>query len=272
MNELNLHALTGAYVLDALDETERERFEAHVPGCPECRDEVATLGEATTAMALGDATAPPARLRGAVLSEITRTPQVGPDVAAASTSAVSSDAPTSTSTGTSTSSTPTPIPAAAVVRIAPVVPAWRRWPAVAAAAAVLVGGITVGGSVLYRGQQASIRAEATHGRMMRIVSAPDAVSHDLNLGTAHVVTSGEMGAAVVMGEDVPIPEHGTVYQVWMMRADGTAAAGPTFMPDQGAVMAIAEGDMADVAELAVTEEPQGGSTSPTGKVVARVVL
>jgi hypothetical protein len=269
MNELNLHALSGAYVLDALDGTECERFEAHLPNCAECCDEVSTLREAITAMALGDATAPPAQLHGAVLAEIARTPQVGPDVAAASTSAVSSDAPTGTST--IASATPTPIPAA-VVRIAPVVPAWRRWPAVAAAAAVLVGGITVGGSVLYRGQQASIRAEATHGRMMRIVSAPDAVSHDLNLGTAHVVTSGEMGAAVVMGEDVPIPEHGTVYQVWMMRADGTAAAGPTFMPEGGAVMAIAEGDLSAVSQITVTEEPKGGSISPTGTVVARAAL
>ena len=268
MNELNLHALTGAYVLDALDETERERFEAHFPSCAECRDEVATLREATTGLALGDATAPPARLRGAVLAEIVRTAQFGPDVADAVTNAVGADAPGSAVAG----ATATPMPTAAVVRIAPVVPAWRRWPAVAAAAAVLLGGAIIGGGVLYRGQQASVRAEAAHDRMMRIVSAPDAVSHDLNLGAAHVVMSGEMGAAVVMGEEVPMPEHGTVYQVWMVHHDGTAAAGPTFMPDGGAVMAIAEGDLSSVSEITVTEEPKGGSISPTGTVVARVAL
>jgi anti-sigma-K factor RskA len=106
--------------------------------------------------------------------------------------------------------------------------------------------------------------------MMRIVSAPDAVSHALDLGAAHVVMSGAMSAAVVMGENVPMPEHGAVYQVWMVHADGTAAAGPTFRPDSGAVMAIAEGDLSAVREITVTEEPMGGSTSPTGPVVARV--
>src|ERR1035437_8612247 len=151
MNELNLHALPGASVLDALDGSERERFEAHLPDCTECPDEVSTLREAVTAMALGDVTAPTARLKAAVLAEIVRTPQVGPEVAAA------------------------------------------------AAAAVLIGGVVTGGGVLYRGQQASIRAEATHDRMMRIVSAPDAVSHALDLGAAHVVMSAEMSAAGVMG-------------------------------------------------------------------------
>ena len=265
MNELNLHALTGAYVLDALDGAERERFEAHLPDCTECRDEVSTLREAVTAMALGDVTAPAARLQAAVLAEIVRTPQVGPDVAAA---AADADAPAGIIAG----ATVTPIPTAAVVRRAPVVPAWRRWPAVAAAAAVLIGGVVTGGGVLYRGQQASIRAEATHDRMMRIVSAPDAVSRALDLGAAHVVMSAEMSAAVVMGENVPMPEHGAIYQVWMVHADGTAAPGPTFMPDSGAVMAITEGDVSGVREITVTEEPMGGSIAPTGRVVARAAF
>jgi len=44
------------------------------------------------------------------------------------------------------------------------------------------------------------------------------------------------------------------------------------MPDGGAVMAIAEGDLSSVSEITVTEEPKGGSISPTGTVVARVAL
>ena len=39
----SLHALSGAYVVDALDDDERELFEKHLPGCRDCQAEVATM-------------------------------------------------------------------------------------------------------------------------------------------------------------------------------------------------------------------------------------
>ncbi len=75
---VNLHALTGAYVLDALDADERAAFEAHLPGCPDCRAEVASLAEATTRMALTDALPPPPAMLDAVRAQIARTPQLPP--------------------------------------------------------------------------------------------------------------------------------------------------------------------------------------------------
>ena len=39
----NAHALSGAYAVDALDDFERARFEAHLRGCADCRIEVESL-------------------------------------------------------------------------------------------------------------------------------------------------------------------------------------------------------------------------------------
>ena len=42
----DIHALSGAYAIDALDDVERARFERHLAECADCRAEVASLREA----------------------------------------------------------------------------------------------------------------------------------------------------------------------------------------------------------------------------------
>ena len=39
----DLHHLSGAYAVDALDDAERTSFEQHLAGCADCRAEVAEL-------------------------------------------------------------------------------------------------------------------------------------------------------------------------------------------------------------------------------------
>ena len=41
----------GVYALGAVDDTERQRLEAHLPGCPDCRAELAGLAPLTSALA-----------------------------------------------------------------------------------------------------------------------------------------------------------------------------------------------------------------------------
>lgn len=43
MSATELHQLLGAYLLGGLDAADSERFEAHLKGCPACRDELAEL-------------------------------------------------------------------------------------------------------------------------------------------------------------------------------------------------------------------------------------
>jgi anti-sigma-K factor RskA len=65
---MDLHELTAAYALDALDADEAEAYEKHLGQCEECREQLAGLSETTGALAFGTvAPAPPPRLRAAIL-------------------------------------------------------------------------------------------------------------------------------------------------------------------------------------------------------------
>lgn len=65
---MDLHDLTAAYALDALDGDEVEAYERHLSQCEECRAELAELNETAATLAFGAvAPAPPERLRAAIL-------------------------------------------------------------------------------------------------------------------------------------------------------------------------------------------------------------
>jgi anti-sigma-K factor RskA len=65
---MDVHDLTAAYALDALDGDEAEAYERHLGQCEECRVQLAELNETAAALAFGAvAPAPPAGLRAAIL-------------------------------------------------------------------------------------------------------------------------------------------------------------------------------------------------------------
>jgi len=66
----DIHALSGAYAVDALDDIERAQFERHLADCPACTAEVRSLREAAALLAETTATAPSEGLRDRVLSGI----------------------------------------------------------------------------------------------------------------------------------------------------------------------------------------------------------
>ncbi|NUT33367.1 MAG: zf-HC2 domain-containing protein, partial [Hamadaea sp.] len=74
----DVHLLTGAYTLDALDPAERRTFERHLAECQTCAVEVGSLAEAVTRLADDSWSAPPPRLRTAVLQQIAGTRQTPP--------------------------------------------------------------------------------------------------------------------------------------------------------------------------------------------------
>jgi anti-sigma-K factor RskA len=65
---MDVHDLTAAYALDALDGDEAEAYERHLGQCEECRQQLAELNETASALAFGAvAPPPPARLRTSIL-------------------------------------------------------------------------------------------------------------------------------------------------------------------------------------------------------------
>ena len=66
---MDVHDLTAAYALDALDPAETDTYEEHLGQCEECREQLAELNEPVGALAFGAvAPAPPPRLRESILS------------------------------------------------------------------------------------------------------------------------------------------------------------------------------------------------------------
>ena len=77
----DIHKLTGAYALDAVDDIERATFERHLAECEDCRTEVASLRETTALLAESAAVSPPPSLRDSVLSGISQVRPLPPIVA-----------------------------------------------------------------------------------------------------------------------------------------------------------------------------------------------
>jgi anti-sigma-K factor RskA len=66
----DLHDLTPAYALDALDENERADYERHLATCAQCREELATMQDTAAALAYAvESPAPPAHLRDRIVAQ-----------------------------------------------------------------------------------------------------------------------------------------------------------------------------------------------------------
>jgi anti-sigma-K factor RskA len=79
---VDVHALTGAYVLDSVPEHELRQFERHLTDCESCAQEVSELRETAARLGVAAAVDPSSSLRSAVLNRIHRARQ-GPKIVAA---------------------------------------------------------------------------------------------------------------------------------------------------------------------------------------------
>lgn len=245
---MDIHALVGAYALDAVDDLERAAFERHVAGCESCRAELDELRETSARLADGAWSVPPPRLRADVLGAIARTRQLPPPVSA-----------------------PPVRPAVSAGNR-------RRWLVAAAAATLLAGGAS---TAVYSVQEQRVRdqravAEAAEQRETRtraILAAPDVVVRTAPItggGKVTVATSNLQNAGVVLlGADAP-PSRDRVYQLWTVRGGKAASAG-VLAAGQTTDVRIIEG-LPGTATVGVTVEPAGGSLTPTLPMVSDVQL
>jgi anti-sigma-K factor RskA len=222
----DLHQLSGAYALDAIDdEAEAERFARHLRKCQACAGEVRGLREVATVMGFAaEEYEPPASLRADVLDAITRTRQLPPHVA-----------PSRRKRRPMLSWTPQLV-------------------AVAAAIAAIVLGIQLAGSQ-DRLQQAQAISAVLAAPDARVVTGP--VMHG---GSATVVVSAARRELVVTARRLPPLPSGRVYELWLIGPSRTVSAGLLSRAGGNAVLA---GGLAAGDKLGMTVEPSGGSAQPT---------
>ncbi|HEY2501309.1 MAG TPA: anti-sigma factor [Mycobacterium sp.] len=144
---------------------------------------------------------------------------------------------------------------------------WRTAALVSAAAAVVVGAAAFGIGVLMRPPTPSTVAE-------QVLAAPDVrtVSRPLANGTATVVFSRDRNAGVLVMNNVPPPSPGTVYQMWLLGANGPTSAGTMSTAAVAPSTKATLTNLGSSTALAFTVEPGAGSPQPTSAILAELPL
>ena len=244
----DIHALVGAYVLDAVDDLERVAFDRHLSDCETCRLEVAELRETVTRLADSTWSVPPPRLRTEVLSAVGRTRQLAPVE---------------------------PAGTAAPARTA----SWRRRAVATAAAVVLAAGT---GTAVWSVQDQRVRDQQTaieaarqrEARIQLIMAAPDVVYRTGAVaggGKVTVASSRTENAGVILMTAEAAPADGRVFQLWTIRGTAQPASAGVLEPGQRSVTQVVDA-LPGSSLVAVTAEPPGGSSRPTSSPVSSVEL
>jgi anti-sigma-K factor RskA len=234
----DLHSLVGLYVVDALDDEERHRFEEHLAGCAACSAEVSEFRATTGRLSNLMAENPPPGLRSAILERVSSTRQISP-VAQGDELAE-------------------PRARSGLRLVVPVL-------AVAASVIALVLGFG-----WLRSHQAFDRQQA----ITEVLSAADATSVSMAGaagGDMRVVYSPELDRTVVVAEGLADLPSDRTYALWFIGPEGAEEAA-LFRPDDGQVTRILDRTPEGFDGLGVTEEPAGGSDVPTEPILLRASI
>ncbi|PKW27646.1 anti-sigma factor [Phycicoccus duodecadis] len=252
----DLHHLSGAYAVDALDRDERSAFESHLAQCDACRSEVAELSVAAHAMAVLTEAGPPASLRSVVLSGIAQVRPLPPLVVDAAEEVVH-DQPALVD-----ATTPMGGEAGVARAGATVIPLFRRtttWIAAAAAAAVLaVGGVAAWSP--WSSDQTTLSA------LQQVTQASDAATVTSHKGavTATLAYSRELNRSALTVTGMPPAPDGRTYQLWYVGSNEVARSAGFITPGgDGRAEAVLAGSLTGATAVGVTVEPTGGSPAPT---------
>jgi anti-sigma-K factor RskA len=249
----DVHTLTGAYAVDAVDAAERERFEQHLPHCQSCEHEVRGMQETATRLGLAVAAPPPAGLKAAVLTAAAQTRQ-HPPIVVPHPEPEAPDAARHRHRGAPARRFRLAVPLAAL-----------------ATAIVIALGVTVGVQQSRLGQ-----ARAQQHQITAVLSAPDAeiVSESTALGgNATMVVAASLDKMVFTAAGLPALAHAKVYQLWLLTpAGGAIPNGLLPKAGGGETSSLVAAGPPRGDQVAITVEPAGGTKQPTTKPIVVLSL
>jgi anti-sigma-K factor RskA len=227
MDAGNLHDLTAAYALDALDADESEAYEEHLAQCESCRVALAELTDTAASLAWAvEAPAPPDRLRAAILEQ-----------AGAERENV------------------VPLP----VRTPWAFRATAAIAAVAACAAVAFG---VWATMLSSSLSHERSARGTDARAVEILA--DASSRRMPIANGRgVLAVDPTGQGVLVVHQLPNAPSGKTYEAWVIPHGGAPKPAGLFSGGGGTVVVRLGDVVPHGAVVAATVERSGGVQAPT---------
>ena len=242
----DLHSLSGAYALDALEPgAERDRFTRHLSRCQSCASEVRGFREVTTAMAFAAAEEPPAELRDRVLAAAARTRQLPPEIRAHARRR----------------RTRTRVP-------------WLPWLSGVVATASIVVAVLFGFAQAHTQDELNqVRAE--NQAISLLLSAPKAklLTYPVtNGGEATVVLAADRHELAVVTTGLPALPPGKVYQLWLIGKPTITSAGLLPPAKDGRTPPVLATGVVKGDTLGLTVEPAGGSAQPTTKPILALPL
>lgn len=192
----DIHKLTGAYALDAVDDLERGSFERHLAECEDCRTEVASLRETAAMIAESVAVTPPPALRDSVLAGIAHVRPLPPIVAPHRRAAWF----------------PLLVAASIVAVLGVAAAVWQPW------APSDNGSLTAAEQVLRAPDAQSVSLDLGEA------------------GKATVTRSKSLHKAVIRTEDMAAAPSGHIYQLWLQQRGDMVSAGLMEGGDQEIVL------------------------------------
>jgi anti-sigma-K factor RskA len=247
-----LHALVGAYVLDAVEDSDRAEFERHLLTCEQCRDDVRGLREATGRLGNAAAIKPRPELRRPTLQAAGVTRQLPPVVADGAATARRGRWPAGRR----------------------IVHPWLAGIAAGLAVVLAVAAVLLGvqaGSMHQRlaAQQQRDRA------MTAVLGAHDAVVLTAAVstgGTATVVMSHQARSLVFTARGLARLPGVRAYELWLTGPAGITPAGMLPPGYHGMSGPMVVGGLARGEQLELTVEPASGSRLPTSAPIVQLVL
>lgn len=227
MDTRDIHELTAAYALDALEPEEAAAYEAHLGQCERCRADLAALSATAAALAWAvDAPAPPEALRTRILT------------------AAAADR-------------------ANVVPLAVRRPwVFRTTAAAAAVAACVAVGLGVWAGSLSRSLHHERSARSADARAVEILA--DRASRRIALsGGNGLIAVAPDGEGVLVVRRLAAAPSGRTYEAWIVPHGGTPEPAALFQGGGASTIVRLDGSVPAGATVGVTVERAGGATAPT---------
>jgi anti-sigma-K factor RskA len=224
---MDVHELTAAYALDALDPEERETYEDHLAQCARCRAELASLGETASALAFGVASpVPPEHLRSRILAA-----------------------------------------AAAERKNVVPLPMRRPWLVRATAGAASVAACAAVGLGVWAGtlSHSLDRARATGARAevaAQVLADPNSQKISLKGGNGMLAVDSN-GRGVLVVHRLPAAPSGRTYEAWVIPPGGAPRKAGLFTSSGSMTMVPLAENVPRGALVAATVERSGGVDKPT---------